>query len=202
MIDNIKTDHNFHYYINPERKVETSAVNIHGITNEFLNDKPKFKDIASEFINYIGDSELIIHNAQFDMSFINFELDNCGHKKISNKVIDTVLIARKEFPGQLVNLDSLCRKLNIKNINRNLHGALLDAHLLSIVYLKLTTGKQSSFDLSIANKRQDNKLMLSMNIKEKLSKRKLQILPEDEYKEHLNYLENMNNPIWDKIGKI
>ena len=121
--------------------------------NEFLIDKPVFSEIAQKFLDFIKDDILIIHNAEFDINFINKELQNCGFNKINNFIIDTIKIAKKEFPGQSVNLDSLCRKLNVNNTRQNYHGALLDATLLSKVYLKLTTGKQETLNLN------DNKYM-------------------------------------------
>ena len=110
-------------------------------------DKPVFNDVARKFLDFIKDDAIIIHNAEFDTNFINKELQNCGFKDMKNSVIDTIRIAKKEFPGQTVNLDSLCRKLNVINTRQDYHGALLDATLLSKVYLRLTTGKQENLNL-------------------------------------------------------
>ena len=145
--DNVITQNYFHEYINPEKNISLSAQKIHGITNEFLIDKPTFNSIAQKFLKFIKDDTIIIHNADFDTSFLNRELQNCGYDKIKNSVVDTIKLAKKEFPGQTVNLDSLCRKLSIVNTRQDYHGALLDANLLSKVYLKLTTGKQEKLNL-------------------------------------------------------
>ena len=147
LIDNVLTQNYFHEYINPEKDISVSAQKIHGISNEFLLDKPVFNNVARKFLNFIKDDTIIIHNADFDTNFINKELQNCGFRNIKNFVIDTIELAKKEYPGQTVNLDSLCRKLNIVNTRQDYHGALLDATLLSKVYLRLTTGKQENLNL-------------------------------------------------------
>ena len=144
--DNVLTQNYFHEYINPEKDISLSAQKIHGITNEFLVNKPTFNNIARKFLDFIKDDIIIIHNADFDINFINKELQNSGLYKIRNSITDTIKIAKKEFPGQTVNLDALCRKLNVVNNRQNYHGALLDATLLSKVYLKLTTGKQENLN--------------------------------------------------------
>ncbi len=145
-----KTDRYFHHYLNPERDVEDGAYDVHGISNEFLNDKPMFRDIAQELIDFIKDSELIIHNAPFDIGFLNAELQLMGEKwgKVEDYciVIDTLAIAREKHPGQKNNLDALCQRYEIDNSQRDLHGALLDAQILVDVYLAMTGGQT---DLSL-----------------------------------------------------
>ncbi|MDF0750365.1 DNA polymerase III subunit epsilon [Marinobacter sp. 71-i] len=138
------TGRHYHVYINPEREVEAEAITIHGITNEFLVDKPKFADIADEFFEFIKGAELVIHNAAFDIGFMDSEFarlkpvrktaDHCG-------VVDSLAIARKKHPGQKNNLDALCKRYGVDNSNRDLHGALLDAEILADVYLLLTGGQ-------------------------------------------------------------
>ncbi len=149
MIDRRLTGNNFHQYINPERKIEKGALDVHGITNEFLADKPLFADIMEKFIAYITDSELIIHNAPFDVGFLNheFKLIDPKAKPVSKyaKVFDTLALARKKYPGKKNNLDALCKRHGIDNSKRNLHGALLDSHLLADVYLAMTGGQMSMF---------------------------------------------------------
>ena len=203
LIDGVKTGHNFQQYFNPNKKIEKSAQDIHGLTNEFLSDKPNFYEIADEFNDYIKESTLIIHNASFDIKFLDFELENCGKKKINNEIIDTINIAKKEFPGQSVSLDSLCKKLQINNSHRKLHGALLDADLLSSVYLKMSTGKQSSLELQ-SNMIHDQ---FNDNLKVNQSKKFYQIrnnliyLPDSEYKEHNEFIKKFASPIWNEIEK-
>ena len=145
LINRCKTERNFHQYLNPERDIEDGAFNIHGLSNEFLSDKSRFADIAQEFIDFIRDGELIIHNAPFDVGFINAELKLLGKKwgKIEDHctVFDTLLLAREKHPGQKNNLDALCKRYEVDNSQRDLHGALLDAQILLDVYLKMTGGQ-------------------------------------------------------------
>ena len=199
--ENVLTQNYFHEYINPEKDINLSAQKVHGISNEFLTDKPTFSKIAEKFLDFIKDDIIIIHNAEFDINFINKELQNCGFNKINNTVIDTIKLAKKEFPGQAVNLDSLCRKLNVNNTRQNHHGALLDATLLSKVYLKLTTGKQESLKLM------DNKFF-KLNENENINhnknnflipRDKLMNLSDHEKKEHENFINKMKNPIWKRL---
>jgi DNA polymerase-3 subunit epsilon len=143
------TGRNYHVYINPEREVEAEAITVHGITNEFLADKPKFAEIADEFFEFIKGAELVIHNAAFDVGFMDSEFarlkpvrktaDHCG-------IVDTLAIARAKHPGQKNNLDALCKRYGVDNSNRDLHGALLDAEILADVYL-LMTGGQTALSL-------------------------------------------------------
>ena len=140
-----KTNNHYHQYLNPEREIEDGAYDVHGISNEYLADKPVFADAAQEFIDFIRDSELIIHNAPFDVGFINAELKRLGRQwgKIEDHctVIDTLLMAREMHPGQKNSLDALCKRYEIDNSQRDLHGALLDAQILLDVYLVMTGGQ-------------------------------------------------------------
>ena len=150
LINRRETKRNFHQYLNPEREIEDGAYNVHGLSNEFLSDKPRFADIAQDFIDFIKDSELIIHNAPFDVGFINSELKlmgkTWGQVEDYCKVFDTLLLAREKHPGQKNNLDALCKRYDVDNSNRDLHGALLDAEILLDVYLGMTGGQT---DLSL-----------------------------------------------------
>ena len=150
--NHIQTGNYFHCYINPERKSNPEAEKIHGLTQKFLSEKPLFNEIAEEFIKFISDSKIIIHNAAFDIGFLNSELQKCNMSEINNDlIIDTLKIAKKKFIGQSVSLDALCRKYNIDISDREIHGALKDAKLLSLVYLELIGGKQTklSFDNNV-----------------------------------------------------
>lgn len=143
IVNQVATGVNFHRYINPERDVPEGAFKVHGLSAEFLSDKPKFAEVAEEFIDFIGDAPLVIHNASFDMGFINHELKTVGRPVLEfARAIDTLLIARKRFPGAQNSLDALCRRFGIDNSNRVKHGALLDAELLAEVYLELMGGRQ------------------------------------------------------------
>lgn len=143
------TGNTYHQYLKPDREIDDGAIEVHGITNEFLDDKPRFKDVAKEFLDFIGDSQLIIHNAAFDVGFIDNELKMCDQQystqygKTENyaTVLDTLLLARKMHPGQRNSLDALCRRYEINNAHRELHGALLDSEILADVYLAMTGGQ-------------------------------------------------------------
>ena len=140
------TERQFHSYLNPEREIDEGAAKVHGLSLEFLSDKPKFAEIAKEFVDYIGGAELIIHNAAFDVEFLDQELSFAGLKKLTEyapKIIDTLAMARELHPGKRNGLDALCERYAVNNSHRTLHGALLDARLLAEVYLALTRGQES-----------------------------------------------------------
>ena len=147
-LDNlIPTENKFHCYLNPERKVSEKALEVHGYTDEFLASKKKFKDIVDDFLNFIQDKKLIIHNAEFDLSHINNELSLLGKKKISNEnIIDTLTLARSKFPGSSTSLDALCKRYRIDNSKRVHHTALIDCELLSKVYINLIDQKEPTLD--------------------------------------------------------
>ena len=199
--ENVLTQNYFHEYINPEKDISLSAQKVHGISNEFLIDKPVFSKIAQKFLDFIKDDIIIIHNAEFDINFINKELQDCGLSRINNVIIDTIKLAKKEFPGQTVNLDSLCRKLNVNNTRQNYHGALLDATLLSKVYLKLTTGKQESLKLIDNNlfKLDENENINHYKNNFLIPRDKLMNLSDQEKRDHENFINKMKNPIWKKV---
>jgi DNA polymerase-3 subunit epsilon len=140
------TERSYHTYLNPGREIDEGAAKVHGLTAEFLADKPKFADVAKDFIDYVSGAELIIHNAAFDVEFLDQELSKAGLKKLSEycpSVIDTLAMARELHPGKRNGLDALCERYAINNSHRTLHGALLDARLLAEVYLALTRGQES-----------------------------------------------------------
>lgn len=148
LADRLATGRTFHKYVNPQRKVPEEAVKVHGLDDEFLADKPLFADVAAEFLEFVGDARLVIHNARFDMKFINAELGWAGKEPIAlERAIDTLDIAQRKFPGSQASLDALCRRFGIDNSGRSLHGALLDSQLLAEVYLELSGGRQANFEL-------------------------------------------------------
>ncbi len=148
LINHLATDRVFHKYLNPERDMPTEAFNVHGLSEEFLSTQPLFAEIAGEFLDFIGDAPLIIHNAEFDIKFLNWELKLLGQAPIPlERAIDTVKIARKRFPGSPANLDALCRRFEIDNSARDKHGALLDSELLAEVYLELIGGREPGLTL-------------------------------------------------------
>ena len=140
------TGRHYHVYINPERQVDAGAIAVHGITNEFLADKPRFPDVAADFESFVRDAELVIHNASFDVGFLDHELDRIGRPKLATLcagVIDTLKMAKEQHPGKKASLDALCERYEVANAHRTLHGALLDAELLADVYLAMTRGQES-----------------------------------------------------------
>ena len=181
------TNNKFHYYLNPERKVSEKALEIHGYTDEFLSDKKKFSAIADEFLDFIKDKKIIIHNAEFDISHLNNELQIAGKTKIDKKnIIDTLEIARDKFPGSGVSLDALCRRYRIDNSKREKHTALVDCELLSKIYINLLDQKEPTLDFNTINKDINN-------IDEKNDMdyfRKVIIPTSEEIEKHKKYLIN------------
>jgi len=147
LINHIPSGRHYHVYLNPQRSMPEEAFRVHGLSEEFLADKPLFAAVAEEFREFIGDAQLVIHNAPFDMGFLNAELEKVGQRPLGNRVLDTVMLAREKHPGARVSLDALCKHYGIDNSRRTLHGALLDSEILAEVYLELLGGKQVSLAL-------------------------------------------------------
>ena len=182
--DQIITSNQFHYYLNPQRKVSEEAFKVHGYSDEFLSDKKKFKEIADDFIKFIGDKKLVIHNAQFDLSHLNNELKIIGKKPIpKDQVIDTLDIAREKFPGSQISLDALCKRFRIDNSKRKLHTALIDCELLSKVYINLIDQKEPK--LNFFEKKDEEASVKNSNIN--FCKHVVQPTP-SELREHQNFL--------------
>ncbi len=148
LIGGLPTGTTWHTHLNPQRDIPDEAFAVHGLSEDFLADKPLFSDVAMTFLEFVGDAQLVIHNASFDMGFINAELAAVGLPAMTNAIVDTVTLARRKFPGQRNSLDALCERLGIDNTHRTRHGALLDAELLADVYLELTGGRQRGLDLT------------------------------------------------------
>ena len=181
--DLIPTKNNFHCYINPERKVSEKAFEIHGYSDDFLSKQKKFSEVKEEFLKFIKNKKLIIHNAEFDLSHLNNELALLGIDKIDNEVIDTLILAREKFPGSQVSLDALCKRFRIDNSKRVRHTALIDCELLSKVYINLTDQKEPTLNFNDHN----NSLNLDNNYN--VSYFKKIIIPTDiELKKHKEYL--------------
>ena len=153
LLNCVPTGNNFHRYINPERSMPEEAFAVHGLSEEFLKNQPVFAEIAADFLAFIGESRLVIHNADFDMNFLNHELGLLGKKPLSVPVEDTLKLARRRFPGAPASLDALCRRFEIDLSRRDKHGALVDCELLAAVYLELTGGRQVGFEFAGANRR-------------------------------------------------
>ena len=170
LFNHLPTGRSFHRYINPQRSMPEGAFGVHGLSSEFLSDKPVFKAVAQEFIDFIGGSKLVIHNAAFDMKFLNAELGWANHQFLEKeRAIDTLTIARRKFPGSPASLDALCRRFSIDNSSRTLHGALLDSEILAEVYLELIGGRQPDLVLSgpAANKTKDGSETLEWRPKQR-----------------------------------
>ena len=160
LINHVSTTNNLQFYCSTNKIIDESAIKIHGLTNAFLNDYSPFKEYVKKFLAFIGNDPLIIHNAEFDLGFINNELILLGIEPLKNKIIDTVSFARKKLNTRIANLDYLCRRFQIDLSERDLHGALLDSQLLAEVYLELMGGKQISMNLNITK---ENKNLPSKN---------------------------------------
>jgi DNA polymerase III subunit epsilon len=151
LVNRYPTGNTFHWYFNPERDMPEAALKIHGLTTEFLRDKPKFADKVEELIVFLGDAPLVAHNAMFDLGFINAELDRLGHAQVNReRMVDTLMIARRKHPGAANRLDDLCTRYGINNSHRTKHGALKDAELLAEVYIELVEARQATLVLSQA----------------------------------------------------
>lgn len=149
LYNHVPTGETYHVYINPEREVPEEAFKVHGLNYEFLRDKPVFRDVAQGFLDFVGDAKLVIHNAAFDMKFLNAELGWLNLPQLPwEQALDTLAIARKKFPGSPASLDALCRRFGIDNSSRTLHGALLDSEILAEVYLELIGGRQPDLVLA------------------------------------------------------
>jgi len=149
LVNHVPTGETYHQYINPERDMPQGAFEVHGLSEEFLSDYPVFADIAADFLAFVGDANLVAHNATFDMRFINAELGRMGQAPIGDeRVVDTLAMARSKFPGAQNSLDALCRRFDVDNSSRDLHGALLDSELLAEVYLELIGGRQPGLVLA------------------------------------------------------
>ena len=181
----IPTENIFHCYLNPERKVSEKALEVHGYTDEFLSNQKKFSEVGNEFLNFIEDKRLIIHNAEFDLAHLNNELSLFGKKKISNQIIDTLTLARDKFPGSPVSLDALCKRYRIDNSKRTQHTALIDCDLLAKVYINLIDQKEPT--LNFQNQDEENKEKAAFNV----AYFKKVIKPSsEELKKHKEYLKN------------
>ena len=192
LINHVPTNNTYQVYLNPEKDMDPGAEKVHGLTNEFLLDKPKFIEIADSFLDFIGDSNLISHNADFDINFLNSERVRAKKDKINNdRVVDTLKIARSKFPGARNSLDALCKRFFVDNSNRSLHGALLDSELLAEVYLELVGGKEPDLELSTNTIKKDNKSQnRTPNVFARKNKLKSRITDIDE-KNHRDFLASL-----------
>lgn len=193
----IPTGRTFHQYLNPERDVPSEAVAVHGLTADFLSDKPVIAEVADGFLEFIEGGRLIIHNAEFDMRFLNAELKKLGFRPLKNPVTDTVLMARQKYPGQPANLDALCRRFKIDNTSRTFHGALLDAQLLAEVYLEMMGGRQQG--LGLLDQASGGVAAGQTEITRTLRPARVFSVPESEMSAHAEMVESLGDvAIWKK----
>lgn len=196
LVNHLATGERFHVYLNPERDMPPEAFAVHGLSTEFLADKPLFNDVAADFVAFIGDSPLVIHNAAFDMHFLNWELKIAGYPVMpKDRAIDTLLMARQKFPGSPATLDALCKRFGVDNSNRTLHGALLDAQLLAEVYLELLGGRQTglSFAGGPASKSGPTG---PVRIDRPFREARVFAVSEEEAAAHAEMLKKIKNPLW------
>jgi DNA polymerase-3 subunit epsilon len=204
LFNHVPTGNVYHQYINPLISMPDQAFAIHGLSDEFLSDKPKFSEIAKEFLDFIGSAKLVIHNAAFDIKFINAELKSIDEEEITfDRATDTLAIARKKFPGSPASLDSLCRRFKIDNSARVVHGALLDSQILAEVYLELVGGKQPDFALNIANVSNENNNSIFNEKRAQVRKEKLKSrLTTEEKANHESFIKKLgDSSMWSKIFK-
>jgi len=203
MYGRVKTGKSFQVYINPERDVPEDATRIHGITTAFLKDKPVFSAIVDDFIAFIADAPLVIHNASFDMGFINFEMKRANKGLIDPaRIIDTLIIARKKFPGTGNSLDALCKRFSVDRSHRHYHGALLDSELLADVYLHLTGGRQGSIEFSNnSNAEADSQKQFKAPERKFREARNFSASAE-EVVAHNEFISKIKDSIWSKINSL
>lgn len=194
LFNHLPTGKTYHVYINPDRDMPDEAARIHGLTNEFLADKPVFSTIVDMFLDFIADTPLVIHNAPFDMGFLNMELTRHGFKNLApSRAIDTLPMARRKFPGAPASLDALCKRFGVDNSARDYHGALLDAQLLAEVYLELCGGRQPDLEM---NKTASVKIEQETPITRTFREARLHKPSETEQAEHEAFLGKIKNALW------
>ena len=193
LVNHIPTDETFHCYINPERDMPAEAFAVHGLSEAFLAKHPVFADVADNFLAFVGDAPLVIHNASFDIGFLNAELTRVDRPTIPmRRAVDTVQLARAKFPGAQASLDALCRRFEIDNSSRTKHGALLDAELLSLVYLELIGGRQPGLELAASGGR----ATAATESQRPLRPARPHAPSDDERRAHASLLDSLENPIW------
>ncbi len=196
LINHVSTTNNLQFYCSTNKIIDESAIKIHGLTNAFLNEYPPFKEYVKKFLAFIGNDPLIIHNAEFDLGFINNELMLLGIEPLKNKIIDTVSFARKKLNTRIANLDYLCRRFQIDLSERDLHGALLDSQLLAEVYLELMGGKQISMNLNITK---ENKNLPSKNNIKKTYLFSRVVLNDKDTLLHKSLVKEIKDSLWKKF---
>lgn len=200
LINMIETGRTFHAYVNPCRPMPAEAEAVHGLSDMFLADKPAFAAVAGELLDFLGEARLVAHNAEFDRRFLNWELRNCGHEQIpQERVGDTLVMARKVFPGAKHSLDALCSRFGIDLSARDKHGALLDARLLSRVYVELTGGRQIGLSLGQA---QAAERTVAIESERRYWPPRLFAPSDEERARHSDFLDSLKDPLWRRMDVV
>lgn len=204
LFNHLPTGVTWHHYINPEREIDAGAIAVHGIKNEFVKDKPIFGELVGSLIDFLGDAKLVIHNAEFDIKFLNAEFKRYGFPLLKvQDAIDTVLVARKKFPGSPANLDALCRRFNIDLSGREHHGALLDAELLALVYLELLGGRQHGLGLAPEKKpavgTKDSAGNITVAVERPFRAARPHHASTEELATHATMTQTLKDPMWKKV---
>ena len=200
IVDYLPTGNTYQQYINPQRDVPESSFKVHGLSYEFLKDKPLFENVINKFLEFVGNDPIIAHNVDFDVGFLNYELNTCGKETLKNEKIDTVSIAREKFPGQSVSLDALCKRFAIDNTQREKHSATVDTELLARVYIELMDARELSLDLNNSVEVKNSPVTFNT---EKIKNRNLPSrLSEKEKELHQSFIQTLGkNSIWNKISQ-
>jgi len=200
IVDYLPTGNTYQQYINPQRDVPESSFKVHGLSYEFLKDKPLFENVINKFLEFVGNDPIIAHNVDFDVGFLNYELNTCGKESLKNEKIDTVSIAREKFPGQSVSLDALCKRFAIDNTQREKHSATVDTELLARVYIELMDARELSLDLNNSVEVKNSPVIFNT---EKIKNRNLPSrLSEKEKELHQSFIQTLGkNSIWNKISQ-
>lgn len=197
LVNHVATGRVFHQYLNPERPMPAEAQAVHGLSDAFLADKPVFAAVVDDFLAFVGDAQLVIHNAEFDMRFINAELTRMGFPALPmSRATDTLAICRKRYPGAQASLDALCKRFDIDNSNRTLHGALLDAQLLAEVYLELMGGRQPGLVLDARRQAQG----AAGTERRELKPPRPHAATPEELAAHAEFLKKIKDPLWQTLG--
>lgn len=189
LIDLMPTGRTFHAYLDPQRDMPEAAFKVHGLSRDFLRGQPLFSDVAADFLEFVGNSPLVAHNAPFDVGFLNAELRRLGHEPLGNPVVDTVVLARQKFPGSKLDLNGLCRRFGIDLSRRTNHNAMLDTELLAKVYLELRGGRQHSLNT-------DNTIEAEVARRPFREPRRLGAASPADIASHVQFLQQVKNPLW------
>ena len=199
LVNRVETGRSFHAYFNPERPMPSDAEAVHGLTDIFLSDKPLFADKCEELLEFIGDAPLVAHNAGFDFSFLNYELERCARNPVClSRMVDTLVLARSKHPGAKHSLDALCARFGVDRSMRVKHGALLDAQLLSQVYVELTGGRQIGLSLGISTAKAEPQSAAAVRIQRVVRPPRPHAASDEERTRHRSFIEKLTSPLWER----